>query len=159
MAKVDYFLKLDGIVGESTDAKHKGEIELASFSWGAQASGAVSHGGGGGAGKVTFQDLHFVQRTQKSSSALLMSVATGKHIASGQLTARKAGKQRVEFLELKLTDILVTSFEVRASGDVPFEQVSLNFAKLEYSYSAQDKTGKAVPATPFRWALTANKSL
>jgi len=30
----DYFLKLDGIPGESTDAKHKDEIELVSFSWG-----------------------------------------------------------------------------------------------------------------------------
>ena len=29
-----YFLKLDGIPGESTDAKHKDEIELVAFSWG-----------------------------------------------------------------------------------------------------------------------------
>ena len=159
MAKVDYFLKLDGIVGESTDAKHKGEIELASFSWGAQNSGSVGHGGGGGAGKVTFQDLHFVQRTQKSSSALLMSCAAGKHIASGLLTARKAGKQQIEFLKIKLTDVLVTSFQISASGDLPLEQVSLNFSKLEFSYSAQDKAGKSVPVTPFRWDVAANKSL
>jgi type VI protein secretion system component Hcp len=32
MAAVAYFLKLDRIVGESTDAKHPGEIELESFS-------------------------------------------------------------------------------------------------------------------------------
>ena len=34
MAAFDYFLKLDGIPGESTDAKHKGEIVVESFSWG-----------------------------------------------------------------------------------------------------------------------------
>ena len=28
MAQVDYFLKLDGVTGESTDDKHKGEIEI-----------------------------------------------------------------------------------------------------------------------------------
>jgi type VI protein secretion system component Hcp len=28
MAAVDFFLKLDGIDGESTDAKHKGEIAI-----------------------------------------------------------------------------------------------------------------------------------
>jgi type VI secretion system secreted protein Hcp len=158
MAQVDYFLKLDGIAGESTDAKHKGEIELASFSWGAQNSGTAGHGGGGGAGKVTFNDLHFIQRTQKSSSALLLSVATGKHIPAGQLTARKAGKGQIEFLKIKLTDILVTSFQISAADDLPLEQISLNFSKFEFSYSAQDQTGKAVPVPPVRWDLKGNKS-
>ena len=34
MAAFDYFLKLDGIPGESIDAKHKGEIDVLSWSWG-----------------------------------------------------------------------------------------------------------------------------
>ena len=34
MAAVDYFLKFDGIKGESTDAKHKDEIDIESWSWG-----------------------------------------------------------------------------------------------------------------------------
>ena len=36
-----YFLKLDGILGESTDAKHKGEIQLLSFSWGSSNPGTT----------------------------------------------------------------------------------------------------------------------
>ncbi len=31
---VDYFLEIDGVEGESTDAGHKGEIDVLSFSWG-----------------------------------------------------------------------------------------------------------------------------
>ncbi len=31
---VDYFLKIDGIAGESTDDKHKEWIDVLSFSWG-----------------------------------------------------------------------------------------------------------------------------
>src|SRR5262249_52526808 len=34
VAAVDYFLKIDGIQGESVDKAHKGEIQLESFSWG-----------------------------------------------------------------------------------------------------------------------------
>ncbi|HEY7575111.1 MAG TPA: type VI secretion system tube protein Hcp, partial [Thermoanaerobaculia bacterium] len=34
MAKTDYFLKIDGIEGESQDGKHKGEIDVLSWSWG-----------------------------------------------------------------------------------------------------------------------------
>lgn len=37
--EVEYFLKVDGIQGESVDPKHKDEIELISYGWGlAQAS-------------------------------------------------------------------------------------------------------------------------
>jgi len=32
MAGIDYFLKIDGIPGESKNAKHKGEIDLEAFS-------------------------------------------------------------------------------------------------------------------------------
>ena len=34
MAAVDYFLKIDGIQGESRDDRHKDEIDIESFSWG-----------------------------------------------------------------------------------------------------------------------------
>ena len=54
---VDCFLKLDGVRGGSTDAKHKDEIELLSFSFAASQSGGTGSGGGGGAGKVQISGL------------------------------------------------------------------------------------------------------
>jgi len=46
MALVDYFLKITGIPGESNDSKHKGEIEIESFTWGEHQTATASHGGG-----------------------------------------------------------------------------------------------------------------
>src|SRR5260370_33692327 len=46
MAQADYYLKLDGIEGESSDDKHKGTIEILSFSLGAQQAGTGGAGGG-----------------------------------------------------------------------------------------------------------------
>ena len=37
---VDYFLKIDGIEGESKDSKHAKEIDLLSWSWGASQTGS-----------------------------------------------------------------------------------------------------------------------
>ena len=34
MAQGDFFLKIDGIDGESKDSKHQGSLELDSWSWG-----------------------------------------------------------------------------------------------------------------------------
>src|SRR6187549_606669 len=70
-----WFLKIDGIVGDSIDANHKGEIDVLSWSWGVThaGGGAGPGGGGGGAGKASFQDFHFVSRISKASPALFLS--------------------------------------------------------------------------------------
>ncbi len=46
---VDYFLQIAGIDGESTDAKHKGWIDVESWSWGETNSGSAHRGAGAGA--------------------------------------------------------------------------------------------------------------
>ena len=92
MAAVDYFLKFDGIKGESTDAKHKDEIDVEAWSWGETHAGAGPSGGGGGAGKVSMQDFQFVMGLNKASIGLMKACATGQHIKTATLSARKAGK-------------------------------------------------------------------
>src|SRR6476646_4579406 len=112
MAQVDYFLKFDGIKGESTDAKHKDEIDIEAWSWGeTNAAGPASGGGGGGAGKVSMQDFHFVMRMNRASVSLMKACATGEHIKEATLTARKAGKGQAEFLVIKMNDVLISSYQ------------------------------------------------
>jgi type VI secretion system secreted protein Hcp len=157
---VDYFLKIDGIDGESTDSKHKGEIELASFSWGVSQSGQAGRGGGRGAGKAQFQDFHFVARTTKASPKLFLACASGQHVKSALLTCRRAGRDRLEFIKYKLSEVLVSSFVSGGSTpEEPFDQVSLNFAKLELEYVPQSKSGKAEAAVKAAWDLKANKKI
>jgi type VI secretion system secreted protein Hcp len=157
---VDYFLKIDGIDGESTDSKHKGEIELASFSWGMAQSGQPGRGGGRGAGKAEFQDFHFVARTSKASPKLFLACASGQHVKSALLTCRRSGQSPLEFLKYKLSEVLVSSFVSGGSTpEEPFDQVSLNFAKIDMQYTPQGKDGKAQPSVRGAWDLKANKKL
>ena len=102
-------------------------------------------GGGGGAGKAQFQDLHFTASANKSSPKLFLACATGQHIKSAILVARKAGKDQQEYLKITLTDVLVSGFQSSGAGGnnvVPLDQVSLNFAKIDMEYKPQDATGK-----------------
>lgn len=144
MAAVDYFLKLKGIDGESPDAKHKNEIQLESWSWGESNQGAHGAGGGGGAGKVSMQDFHFVMQMNKASAKLMLACATGEHIPEALLTCRKAGKDQQEYLKVKFTDLLVSSYQTGGSahgGAIPTDQISLNFAKIEFDYAPQKADG------------------
>ena len=145
MAAVDYFLKIDGIQGESRDDRHKDEIDIESFSWGETQSGTFAVGGGGGSGKVSMQDFHFTMGVNKASPALFLACAQGDHIKNAILTCRKAGKKQQEFMKVTMSDCLVSSFQIGgAGGVVPTDQISLNFAKIEVEYQEQDATGKLV---------------
>jgi type VI secretion system secreted protein Hcp len=158
-ATVDYFLKIDGVEGESTDERHKGEIEILSFSWGETQTGTMTRGGGGGAGKVSMQDFHFTMAMNKASPMLFLKCATGEHIKQAVLTARKAGGDQQEYLKVTLTDVLITSYQTNGSGDQPIDSISLNFAKIEFEYKPQKPDGTLDAPVKAGYDLKANKKV
>src|SRR3990172_178746 len=109
-AASDYFLKIEGIDGESKDDKHKNEIEIESWSFGASQSGSMAMGGGGGAGKVSMQDFTFTKSFDKSSPKLFEALATGKHLKEATFVIRKAGGEPHEYLKFTFTDALISSY-------------------------------------------------
>ncbi len=147
----EFFLFIDGVEGESTDAKHRGWIELSSWSWGETQTASSSVGGGAGAGRVSMQDFNFVTTTSKASPVLFLMCATGEHIPKAELAVRKAGSDQHDYLVIKLEDVLVSSFQTggaQASDSLPMDQFSLNFAKIEFEYTPQTVDGSA--AAPVR---------
>ena len=184
MAAVDYFLKIDGIDGESTDDKHRGEIDIESFSWGETNSGSAAHGSGGGAGKASMQDFHFVMHFNKASPKIFLATATGEHFQKAVLSVRRGGKAQADFLKWTLTDCLVSSYQTGANSvavpesvggtdepspevsavrnsaaGAPVDEFSLDFAKIEVSYQVQNADGS--PGTPVTagWDLASNKKV
>jgi type VI secretion system secreted protein Hcp len=160
MAAVDYFLKVDGIKGESTDAKHKDEIDIESWSWGETNAGGGGRGSGAGADKVQMQDFDFVMKANKASPALMKACATGQHIKTATLTARKAGKGQLDYLTFKLSDVLVSSYQTGGGGDLaPVDQVALSFATIEVVYRPQKPDGSLGAGERFGYDLKGNKPL
>lgn len=156
---VDAFLKIEGIDGESQDAKHKGEIEIQSYSWGASQTGTAAAGGGMGAGKVQMHDFHFVMTHCKASPKLMLACASGEHIKTATFTHRKAGKDQQEYLKVTFTDVLVSSYQSGGSGDTPTDQISLNFSKIEHEYKEQKADGTLGGAVKSGWDLKQNKKV
>lgn len=156
-ASADYFLKIDGIEGESTDDKHKNQIEILSYSWGATQTGTHAGGGGGGAGKATFQDISFTTTTSKASPKLMEALAKGQHIKEATLAVRKAGSKE-DYLIIKLEDIIVTSYQQDgANNAVPTDSFSLNYAKIEFKYSPQNRDGSLGTPIVATWNIQENR--
>jgi len=162
VAMVDYFLKIETVDGESHDDKHKGEIDLESWSWGETQSGTHVGGGGGGAGKVSMQDFHFVMKMNKASPKLMLACANGEHFPKATLTCRKAGKEQQEYFKVIMSDLLVSSYQTGGSAHadvVPMDQIALNFAKIEFEYKEQDAKGNLGAAIKSGYDLKLNKKV
>ena len=159
---VDMFIKVGDIKGESLDHAHKDEIDVLAWSWGLSQAGSMGLGGGGGAGKVNVQDLSFTKYVDKSSPNLMKFCCSGKHYPDATLTIRKAGDKPVEYLILKLTDVLISSVSTGGSGGEErlSENVTLNFAKVKVSYQPQKKDGsKDGGPIDMGWDIEANTEL
>jgi len=141
--KFDMFLDLDGIPGESTDARHPNEIQVLSFNWGADSTGSIASGGGGGAGKAQVNEIHLTSRVSKASPLLLAKVASGVHVADAELSVRRpnqGGGQ--DFLTLDLADVTVGSYQITTALDGTFvEEYTLSFDRADLSYRAQKPDG------------------
>jgi|SRR6185436_3293667 len=158
----DIFAKIGDIKGESLDSKHKDEIDVQSFSWGVSQTGTLAHGGGGGEGKAQFNDFNFTSNVSKASPSLFFACASGEHIKDATITVRKAGKGQQEYLILKMTDVLISSYQTGGSGQsesVPVDQVSMAFAKIEFTYKPQNEDGSLDAGITSGWDLKANKKV
>ena len=156
----DIFAKIGDIKGESIDKDHPGEIDVQSFSWGVSQTGTLAHGGGGGEGKAQFNDFNFTSNVSKASPSLFFACASGEHIKDATITVRKAGKGQQEYLILKMTDVLISSYQTGGSGQsesVPVDQVSMAFAKIEFTYKPQNEDGSLDAGITSGWDLKANK--
>lgn len=141
-AAADIFLKLEGITGESKDARHKDEIEILSYSMGASQD-SPSAGSRLSASRPCVKDISFSKMLDKASPLLFASAVSGMHIPKATLTLRKAGGDQVEYLVIQFEDLLVSSFQSGGSegATAPTESFSLNYAQMTFSYSPQKPDG------------------
>ncbi|HMF97692.1 MAG TPA: type VI secretion system tube protein Hcp [Vicinamibacterales bacterium] len=152
----DMFFKVKGakhgqISGEAQDDKHKGEIEVLSWSWGMQ--GKASIGGGTATGKATMRELRIVKKVDKASTALMSALRTNEVIKEGILTLRKTGTSKVEYFKITIQDGRVMSLDVEAGDDsgssTLLERVSFSFNKIAVEYTPQGGDGMPQGATTF----------
>ena len=147
----DYYLKLDGVEGESQKEGHTKEIEVASWSWGGTNDGSFALGAGGGTGKFHAHDLNVNAYLSKASGKLLQACTKGSHIDKGVLSARKSGgdNKPYDFLKITLEHCLVSSFNTNGSQGVEqlIDSITLNFTKVTYEYFAQDPSKGTVSST------------
>ena len=158
---LDMFLNMgDTIKGETKDKAQskKHDIDILSWSWGMTQSGTMHSGGGGGSGKASFQDISVTKYIDTATNGLMMALAKGSHIKECVLLARKAGAGQETYIKITMKDVIVTSISTGGSGgqDRLTENVSLNFASVDFEYTPQTEKGTMGAAQSFKWDIEKN---
>jgi type VI secretion system secreted protein Hcp len=112
----------------------------------------------GWGGQVSFRDLSIGKRIDAATPKLMLSCASGQHIQSALLTARRGGETGVEYLKIKLDVVRVSSVGVGepGTGGEVTETVTFNFRAVRVDYVGQSDTGTPNPPISFGWNLTKN---
>jgi len=157
----DIFLKIDGVTGESRDARHQGWIQIESFSWGATQPSGMETGSGGGSGKVIYRDLTVNAFIDKATSGLMRYVSNGKHINSVQLSSCKAGGEQLEFFRITLKQVMVTDVIFNGASEQDLFGVAYCFRAAEVSnhYFEQTQEGSRGAEFSSGWNIKENREI
>jgi type VI secretion system secreted protein Hcp len=101
---------------------------IQAFTIGATNTGAVS-GGGGGTGKVDFQNLSVIKFLDGMSVQLLSAAATGRHIKDVKIEVFQIGTS-TPFATYTFQDALVSADLLGSSQNALGEQVAFDFGKI-----------------------------
>jgi type VI secretion system secreted protein Hcp len=119
---------------------------------------------GSGAGKVRVKDLFVTKHVDKATPELFKACCNGKVFKEATLTVRKAGEKPLEYLKIKMSDVLISKMDAGGgrsdtNEDLLTEDVSLNFAKVEVEYTPQKPDGSGDAVVTTGWNIEANKEV
>lgn len=156
-AAVDYFLEIDGISGESADARYRGWIDIDSFAWGLTNAGAPGGGGGGGSSRAVFSDFSWTQAIDKSTVPLFVAVASGRHFREVTFEAVRAGEDRRSFFQIVFDEAVPTSLQLTGASGGIGASASLAASRITMRYWPTDpRTGERGGVIEGVWDLSLN---
>lgn len=136
----DYFLRLDGITGDSVDAQHQGWVDVQDYSWKAT-NGTTVTGSGWSASKASLSAMTLSTQLGQHSPPLFLRTMNGRHLTSALVQGMTTGATPRRFVEIEMRDVAVASYEAASGDESPQDTFSLAFAVIRYSIYLQSATG------------------
>jgi type VI secretion system Hcp family effector len=154
----DIFLAVDGIQGDSTDARHKNQIAIESFAF--LAKRPTTSSSSRGATAVRFNGLRLDKVYDVSSPKLFAAATSGRHLKSATVTfSTSSDASGTDVLTYKLTDVTLTSYEQGGANpdQKPLgsleEEIGLTAARVSVTEKTFNASGNPGPAVTASWQV------
>lgn len=148
---INTFMKFTGpdINGGSTSKGHETEIEVMNWNHGCHqpTSPVRSHAGGGTIEKANHANFCFTKQLDSATDDLLKMCWTGMHIDKATITCYRSSGDTggaqigTPYLTVEMESVIVADYSISGQqGDYPFENISLAYGKITYTYVGHDRT-------------------
>jgi type VI secretion system secreted protein Hcp len=132
------------VEGSSTAEGHAKDIEVLSWSHGfvQPTSPTRSSAGSGTVEQATHQNLSFTKYLDTATDSLLKYCWSGKQFKTATLSCFRSDGAKdnkpVEYLKIVMEHVVIANYSVSGGpGDVPVENVSLDYGIVQYNYVEQ----------------------
>ena len=149
------YMKYDTIDGDVTESGHKQWIEVNSFQWGI-GRGISSPVGGSEDRESSAPRVSevVVKKDNDVSSVKLVNEALQGEGKTVKFDFCRTEKSKLQvYLQLELTNTMISGFSTSSGGDRPSESVSLNFTKVEYKVTPMGASGDAANSATVTYDL------
>jgi type VI secretion system secreted protein Hcp len=125
------------IAGAATDPRHSREIEVLAWSHGFVQPGSATREGS--VEQAQHQNLTFTKSIDSSTNELLRHCWSGKPIGKATLRCYRAaatpGAEPVQYLSVEMEQVILSSYALSGGpGDVPVENISMDYGTVRYVY-------------------------
>lgn len=150
-----YFLKIDGIDGESNERNHKDWIDVDSFYWGITRNATVGSGSGQ-RGAAIGSPLSWTQQLDSSVPKLFSGVATGKFFprATLEVAAETTDAGRIVYFQMLFEDVSLTALNLNGAGgnnEYVHAAGALVYSSLTMTYRPLGDDGRLGAAITGTW--------
>ncbi|MCB1035540.1 MAG: type VI secretion system tube protein Hcp [Acidobacteria bacterium] len=123
---------------------HEKQIEVLSWTHGfSQPTSPVrASSGGGTVEQADHKNLTFTKYLDGSSTAMLKKCWAGEHFTKATLHCYRASKETepLKYLEIVMEHVIVCNWDVVGGpGEIPIENVALDYGILTYNYISQKR--------------------
>ncbi|MCL2714026.1 MAG: type VI secretion system tube protein Hcp [Alphaproteobacteria bacterium] len=141
------YLQLGSIKGQTTDEKHKEQMEIEAIHW--NVSRAISMTAGSMEerehSQPTFSEIVLTKLGDASSVELFQRASGGqggeKAVISLATPGAKGESGATDYIKYELDNALISNYTVNSSGDRPVETIRLSFTKMQITYLPQKTDG------------------
>jgi len=132
------------ITGDVTETSHTGWIELNSLQWGVGRSISMATGSVADQSPSTpsFSEIVVTKDNDATSYQLLQQAYQGTGVTVViDFVRTPAGGSPVTYLEITLTNGMISGYSTSSGGDAPSESLTISYTAIQYTYTPTTSDG------------------
>ncbi len=153
------FMKINGVKGNVTSQGYEGWIQLSSMDNGIKRNMATKVGKTADRESTTpsFQEIEITKDIDSSTPTLYQYACEGHSMTNVEIHACSTGQTLSPYAKIQLSNVVVSSYHETILGDEqPFEEITLNFTKIQKTYISRDSQNK--PQSPITFGFDLEKA-